>query len=83
MWKKGQIPWNKGILGLAGKNNPHWKGGNSRCLVCDKLLASRYAKHCREHRPITKKTRMIYRKRTSFQRKANINLLKYTCYFLT
>lgn len=62
MWKKGQIPWNKGIPGLAGKDNPHWKGGNSRCLVCDKLLASRYAKHCREHRPTTKKTRMIHRK---------------------
>ncbi len=41
--KKGNIPWNKDLKGFnAGKNNPHWKGGEilKRCLFCKKEFMS-------------------------------------------
>lgn len=48
--KKGKAPWNKGIKGfLAGSKHPNWKGGNSICLLCKKILTYRGASYCREH----------------------------------
>ena len=38
-------------------NNPNWKGGKPRCLVCKKFLVKYGAKHCRNHVLFTKKTR--------------------------
>lgn len=62
-FKKGNIPWNKGVKGLYTKeNNPLWKGGFPVCLTCNKLLANRSAKHCKSHIPITKKTRLLLSK---------------------
>lgn len=45
------------------ERNPNWKGGKPHCISCGKLLAKYGAKHCKSHRPISKKTRMLYRKR--------------------
>lgn len=32
-FKKGSIPWNKGISHMSGDRNPSWKGGISRPLL--------------------------------------------------
>ena len=47
-FKKGQNPWNKGLIGYrSGEKNNKWKGGKPKCLDCNKLLVSYYAKRCR------------------------------------
>ena len=47
-FKKGITSWNKGMKGYkAGETNPRWKGGKPKCIGCNQLLASLYAKRCR------------------------------------
>ena len=35
-----------------------WKGGKPKCLVCNKLLSTYSAKHCKKHRPHTLQMRL-------------------------
>jgi len=58
-WNKGkkglQTAWNKGIIGFnAGEKNSNWKGGKSKCIVCDKLLSGYNERWCMKHRPKAK-----------------------------
>lgn len=46
---KGKTPWNKGLPGLRGEKNSHWKGGFPKCK-CGEKLSVRTAircSHCR------------------------------------
>lgn len=52
-FQKGLIPWNKGKPHLVGEDNPAWKGGRPRCVVCNTQLASYKANFCMQHRDIT------------------------------
>jgi 5-methylcytosine-specific restriction endonuclease McrA len=36
----------------CGELNHAWKGGEAKCTVCEKLLATRKAKFCVKHRPV-------------------------------
>jgi len=46
-FKKGFIPWNKGLNGfMAGEKNSCWKGGKPKCSDCGKILVSYKAKRC-------------------------------------
>lgn len=52
VFKKGHIPWNKGLIGVfVGQKSNAWKGGNPSCKLCGKELSRRdnkyqYCKHC-------------------------------------
>ena len=37
------------MVDLTGSKNSNWKGGKSKCPVCDKLLARRESKYCNKH----------------------------------
>lgn len=46
-FKKGHIPWNKGLKGfLSGSKNSKWKGGKPKCEDCNKQLSKYGAKRC-------------------------------------
>lgn len=64
-FKKGHIPWNKDkkIPQLSGENNPNWKGGKPKCKTCGVILVNRYARYCKSHRPVSKKTRKLFSNR--------------------
>jgi len=51
-FKKGYIPWNKGLRAKndkrirCGKDIPSWTGGKPKCKDCGKQLAGHYNKRC-------------------------------------
>ena len=44
-FSKGNVPWNKGLVGIqAGEKAANWKGGLPDCKECGKQLSQRHSK---------------------------------------